>query len=170
MVCYTILIRRNTWNTITHNFFLDDDMQTKMELIQDKSVSHFLYVVFWNGSVQHERQRLVCILFIFTISLKWLTIYNDWHYYKNFEICMKALFFFLYKCNKFALALKLPEIPIIDVWMDTVIDKCNKCFLFTWYTGATTWYLCHEDIKYTIYCKLLEWLLFSWYTFGNKIR
>lgn len=47
-----------------------------------------------------------------------------------------CFFVFLYKCNKFALALKLPEIPIIDVWMDTVIDKCNKCFLFTWYTGA----------------------------------
>lgn len=63
--------------------------------------------------------------------LQWLTLLQEpWNMYESIV--------FLYKCNKFALALKLFEIPIIDVWMDTVIDKCNKCFLFTdtWYTGA----------------------------------
>lgn len=45
---------------------------------------------------------------------------------------------FLYKCNKFVLVFKFFEILIIDVWMDIVIDKCNKCFLFIdiWYMGV----------------------------------
>lgn len=123
----------------------------------------------WFGSAWKTK---TCLYFVYIYNiikvvnyLQWLTLLQElWNMYESIG------FFFLYKCNKFALALKLLEIPIIDVWMDTVIDKCNKCFLFTWYTGAITWYLCHEDFKYTIYCKLLEWLLFSWYTFGNKIR
>lgn len=82
----------------------------------------------------------------------------------------ESIGFFLYKCNKFVLVFKFFEILIIDVWMDIVIDKCNKCFLFIWYMGVIIWYLCYEDFKYIIYCKFLEWLLFSWYMFGNKIR